>query len=116
MANRNADQLMRHDVSQGEHTTCRRCKKPVIRVTGYKGAIQCESNGEMHWCDAVTTRYLTNGAQSSVCRGDECRARIFWALSPDTGKRVPVDPDGGSHFQTCIEPNRFSGATRRAEP
>ncbi len=29
-----------------------------------------------------------------------CKARIFW-IETAAGKRMPVDPDGVSHFVTC---------------
>ena len=47
-----------------------------------------------------------------VCRG--CRASIAWARTP-AGRSAPLDRDGGSHFATCSEADRFRIA-RRSQP
>jgi hypothetical protein len=44
------------------------------------------------------------GSVPQACRG--CGARIYW-LVMDSGARMPVDPDGTSHFATCPQANRF---------
>lgn len=38
------------------------------------------------------------GTPARDCRS--CSARIFWIVTA-TGKKMPVDPDGHSHFSTC---------------
>jgi hypothetical protein len=46
----------------------------------------------------------------SVCRG--CREPISWARTP-AGRTAPLDRDGGSHFATCPEADRFRLARSR---
>ena len=38
------------------------------------------------------------------CRG--CGGAIAWALTP-SGRSAPLDRDGGSHFATCPDAERF---------
>jgi len=38
------------------------------------------------------------------CRG--CGAIIYWIVTRN-GKRMPVNPDGTSHFSTCPEAGKF---------
>jgi len=35
---------------------------------------------------------------TATCRS--CAAPVAWAMTP-TGRRMPLDPDGKSHFATC---------------
>jgi hypothetical protein len=44
------------------------------------------------------------GAKSSACRG--CGAFVYW-IRTLTGKTMPVDPDGTSHFATCSKAAEF---------
>jgi hypothetical protein len=44
------------------------------------------------------------GAKSSACRG--CGAFVYW-IRTLTGKQMPVDPDGTSHFATCPKAAEF---------
>lgn len=41
---------------------------------------------------------------ASKCRS--CGAPIEWVLT-ESGKRMPVDPDGTSHFVTCPEASKW---------
>jgi len=40
----------------------------------------------------------------AVCRG--CSRGISWARTP-SGRTAPLDRDGGSHFATCEDAERF---------
>jgi hypothetical protein len=55
------------------------------------------------------------GIPSSICRAEECGATIFW-IRTIGGKRMPVNPDGTSHFATCKKADEFrrNKATGRA--
>lgn len=54
--------------------------------------------------------------QRSNCSAAECRKTIFWIVTPG-GKKMPVDPDGTSHFDTCVKASKFKpGARRPAAP
>ena len=44
------------------------------------------------------------GTEPSRCRG--CGASIYW-LKMASGKNMPVDPDGVSHFATCARAAQF---------
>lgn len=66
------------------------------------------------------------GTRESQCRGQTCRATVFWTVNPATDKKVPVDCDvdggfepsdrdpgrGVTHFATCPDVAQFSGASR----
>lgn len=43
-------------------------------------------------------------AESGRCRS--CDALIVWTRTPN-GKRMPVDPDGASHFATCPQAGQW---------
>jgi hypothetical protein len=47
---------------------------------------------------APLTFPIPPGTPPRECRS--CRAEIFWILTA-AGKRMPVNPDGVSHFATC---------------
>lgn len=47
------------------------------------------------------------------CKHKECRQSIAFITSPDTGRKVPINTDGTSHFTTCPGANQFS-STRKA--
>lgn len=49
------------------------------------------------------------GTPEASCRG--CGAAIFWIVTAK-GKRMPVRPDGRSHFADCPAASRF----RRPKP
>ena len=40
-----------------------------------------------------------------------CGKRIYW-VETKAGKRMPVDPDGISHFATCTASSKWRGKTR----
>lgn len=44
------------------------------------------------------------GTEPARCRG--CQAQIFW-IKMESGKNMPVDPDGISHFATCVKAAQF---------
>lgn len=47
-----------------------------------------------------------------ICKGEGCRAEIYW-IETESGKRMPVDPDGTPHWATCPDAGRFKrGAAR----
>ena len=41
-----------------------------------------------------------------------CHRPIYWVLT-DRGRRMPVDPDGMTHFATCPQGKQWSGRQRR---
>lgn len=43
------------------------------------------------------------GTPMATCRS--CHANVRWIVT-DTGKRMPVDLDGISHFATCVNANQ----------
>src|SRR5438094_7831760 len=45
-----------------------------------------------------------------TCRS--CGAPIVWVISPKSGKKMPVNPDGRSHFSTCPQAQEW----RRPKP
>lgn len=49
------------------------------------------------------TYAIPPGAPRRSC--STCAAIIFWIITPN-GKRMPVDPDGTSHFATCPDAKR----------
>jgi len=46
------------------------------------------------------------GTPEGTCRG--CGAKLYWIVT-QAGKRMPVDPDGTSHFATCPKADSFRG-------
>ena len=55
---------------------------------------------------APTFAVDTATAYSRVCPA--CQATIYFTTNPSTGRTVPVDADGVSHYTTCCDPARFS--------
>lgn len=80
------------------------------------------------------------GTRAAQCSGENCKATIYWIVTP-AGRKMPVDCDvdgghdpsekvdplqqdafgmpheerdgrGVSHFQTCVDVERFSGRSR----
>lgn len=49
------------------------------------------------------------GASPKSCLS--CGARIFF-IETARGKRMPVDPDGISHFATCTAASKWRGRSR----
>lgn len=47
---------------------------------------------------------IPDGTQEKKCKG--CGAVIYWILTKNK-KRMPVDPDGTSHFATCPAAGKF---------
>lgn len=47
---------------------------------------------------------IPQGAPPARCRG--CLQPIYWIITK-AGKRMPVDPDGTSHFATCPKAASF---------
>ena len=45
------------------------------------------------------------GTPAARCRG--CGARIYWIITSAAQNRMPVDPDGTSHFATCPVADQF---------
>jgi len=54
---------------------------------------------------------IPRDADKSSCRG--CGATIYWIIT-ESGKRMPVDPDGHSHFASCPEASRFRQDARES--
>jgi hypothetical protein len=50
--------------------------------------------------------HIPPGTKFRPCQS--CRRTIGFIVNPDTGRRIPVNPDGTSHFTTCDDPKRFS--------
>lgn len=44
------------------------------------------------------------GTRHSFCKG--CSLDIYW-IETVKGKKMPVDPDGTSHFATCPQADQF---------
>jgi hypothetical protein len=44
------------------------------------------------------------GTVAATCRG--CSARVYWIVTTG-GRRMPVNPDGVSHFATCPSAGDF---------
>ena len=60
--------------------------------------------------DRAAVRFeIPPSAQPKRCLS--CGARIFW-IETSRGKRMPVDPDGTSHFATCAAASKFRGKSR----
>lgn len=58
---------------------------------------------DLGWTPQATGRAalrfaIPEGTRPSSCRS--CDARIFW-IKTSSGKSMPVDQDGASHFATC---------------
>jgi hypothetical protein len=51
------------------------------------------------------------GTKRSSCR--TCSAPVFWIVTP-RGKRMPVDPGGVSHFETCAQADEHRRPTSSA--
>ncbi len=49
---------------------------------------------------------IPEGAKPRTCRG--CGKSIYW-IETERKKRMPVDPDGTSHFATCRYAAKFRG-------
>jgi hypothetical protein len=49
----------------------------------------------------------------SPCKGVGCGKPIRWDVTA-TGKRTPLNPDGSSHWDTCIAAGQFKRHTRSA--
>lgn len=47
---------------------------------------------------------IPEGAQQSHCKG--CKAIIYW-IKTESGRPMPVDPDGTSHFASCPNASDF---------
>lgn len=61
--------------------------------------------------DGVPPPWQVTG--SGRCRS--CKAEVWWAEHPDTGKRSPFNADGsGSHFATCPQAGYWRGGGREA--
>lgn len=54
---------------------------------------------------SVEVRFaIPDGALMEKCRG--CGEGIFWIVTKN-GRRMPVNPDGVSHFATCERAGQF---------
>lgn len=58
---------------------------------------------DLGWTRPATTRApgvyeIPTGTPQRAC--NSCRRPIFWIVTP-AGARMPVDPDGKTHFATC---------------
>jgi hypothetical protein len=53
---------------------------------------------------------IPQGTPARECRS--CGATIYWVVT-SAGKRMPVDPDGESHFGTCPQSKSWSGKSRK---
>lgn len=45
--------------------------------------------------------------ETAYCNGVNCQCPIVWRKHPETGRKHPVDPEGGSHFATCRDAGTF---------
>jgi ferredoxin len=56
-------------------------------------------------CTKTAVRFpIPAGTRPSTCRG--CDRTVFWIVT-EAGRKMPVDPDGISHFATCPEAASF---------
>ncbi len=46
------------------------------------------------------------GAKPRPCKGADCDALIYWVKTV-SGRRMPVNADGTSHWMTCPNAQRF---------
>lgn len=65
------------------------------------------------------------GTRPSECRGQNCKAEIYWIKNGEKSLPIDCDVDGGweptareagngvSHFTTCEDVRQFSGQNRR---
>lgn len=95
---------------------CKRCRQDVYRVATGQGYAQADANGQPHTCPELKRVYpIPPRARWRPCKAEECRARIAWSeyKKGDETKHMPIDPDGGSHFETCLKVRDFSGRNRQ---
>lgn len=60
--------------------------------------------------DRIPIRFdIPAGTAPKSCLG--CGARVYF-IETKSGKRMPVDEDGTSHFATCSASSKFRGKTR----
>lgn len=57
------------------------------------------------WAVPLTSGYRYGKDGPTNCRS--CGAFVRWATHETTGKRMPIDPDGVSHFATCPDADRW---------
>lgn len=53
---------------------------------------------DLGWTRRAVTFPVPPSTPQKECRS--CRAKIFWIVTA-AGKRMPVNPDGTSHFANC---------------
>ncbi len=49
---------------------------------------------------------IPEGKKESFCKAIECDALIYW-INTDSGAKMPVNPDGTSHWGTCKRAEQF---------
>ena len=55
-----------------------------------------------------TTASIKPLGEKAKCKAPGCRAVIYWAPHPKSGKLVPHDANGKMHFGTCKDLAFFS--------
>lgn len=74
-------------------------------VCGQRGTLRFTVDPERvevpapEWAQPAAEGYGYDGREASTCRS--CQAPIRWAIHGTTSRRMPVNPDGTSHFATC---------------
>jgi hypothetical protein len=56
---------------------------------------------------APQTRGYDYGEGSDITNCRSCGALVRWATNSETHKKMPVDPDGISHFASCPDADRW---------
>lgn len=75
--------------------TCTVCGQPgTLRFTVDPERVEAPA-----WAPPAAAGYAYDSGEPSACRS--CCTTIRWAIHETTSKRMPVNPDGTSHFATC---------------
>lgn len=71
------------------------------RLLGLEPEAEPPANGpeDLGWARQVLRFPIPPSAPAKAC--STCRASVYWILTP-RGRRMPVNPDGTSHFATCV--------------
>lgn len=80
---------------------CPVCGNPVTRY----GCVEHEQAGSYCRAPRKVTFEIPEGTRPSRC--SSCGAQIFFVKHGGTGRSMPLNPSGTSHFATCSTPERF---------
>lgn len=102
---------------------CHDCYSPADgergEFSGFRPQQPCERCGERIHAGYIIAKPeperkaghidIPAGTAKKSC--SSCGADIYWIITA-AGKKMPVDPDGVSHFATCPQSKRWSGSSR----